>query len=275
MPRLSSLGTRWLGVGLASALAVLTIGLAVTGRLSLYINPESAWFAVGMSVIVLIGAIASFALPLGAENDHGHDHGDAAPARHTDAESGHGAADDHDHDAAPARGHARHPVALAGTVVAGVIASAVVVGALALPPSSLSPQFASTSASTTPVLFGGRDVVTLASTGDTATFGVGEWATVFATATDPASFDGDAVTLTGFVSPGDAGAGFLLSRFVITHCVIDAQLAAVPIAWGGTAAPEGEWATVTGTVRSDSDGRLHIAADSVETVPEPEDPYEY
>ncbi|MEO2119460.1 MAG: DUF1980 domain-containing protein, partial [Microbacterium sp.] len=69
--------------------------------------------------------------------------------------------------------------------------------------------------------------------------------------------------------------GFLLSRFVITHCVIDAQLAAVPIAWGGTAAPEGEWATVTGTVRSDSDGRLHIAADSVETVPEPEDPYEY
>ena len=256
MPRIGPLGTRWLGVGLASALAVLTIGLAVTGRLSLYINPESAWFAVGMSVIVLIGAIASFALPLGAENDHGHDHGEASA---------------HEHDHA----HIRHPVALAGTVVAGVLASAVVVGALALPPSSLSPQFASTSASTTPVLFGGRDVVTLASTGDTATFGVGEWATVFATATDPASFDGDAVTLTGFVSPGDAGAGFLLSRFVITHCVIDAQLAAVPIAWGGTAAPEGEWATVTGTVRSDSDGRLHIAADSVETVPEPEDPYEY
>lgn len=256
MPRIGSLGTRWLGVGLASALAVLTIGLAVTGRLSLYINPESAWFAVGMSVIVLIGAVASFALPLGAEDDHGHDHGDVSAHEHGHA-------------------HVRHPVALAGTVVAGVLASAVVVGALALPPSSLSPQFASTSTSTTPVLFGGRDVVTLASTGDTATFGVGEWATVFATATDPASFDGDAVTLTGFVAPGDAGSGFLLSRFVITHCVIDAQLAAVPIAWGGTAAPEGEWATVTGTVRSDSDGRLHIAAESVEAVPEPEDPYEY
>lgn len=228
----------------------------MTGRLSLYINPESAWFAVGMSVIVLIGAVASFALPLGAEDDHGHDHGDASAHEHGHA-------------------HTRHPVALAGTVVAGVLASAVVVGALALPPSSLSPQFASTSTSTTPVLFGGRDVVTLASTGDTATFGVGEWATVFATATDPASFDGDAVTLTGFVAPGGAGTGFLLSRFVITHCVIDAQLAAVPIAWGGTAAPEGEWATVTGTVRSDSDGRLHIAAESVEAVPEPEDPYEY
>lgn len=273
MPKLSSLGTRWLGVGLAAVLAVLTLGLAVTGRLSLYINPDSAWFAIGMSVLVLIGAVASFALPLGAEEDHGHDHGDAAPSQPADAESGHGATDGPEQR--HARAHARHPVALAGTAVAGVLASAVVVGALALPPSSLSPQFASASTSTTPVLFGGRDVVTLASTGDTATFGVGEWATVFATATDPASFDGDAVTLTGFVAPGDADAGFLLSRFVITHCVIDAQLAAVPISWGGTAAPEGEWATVTGTVRSDSDGRLHIAAESVQAVPEPEDPYEY
>jgi len=272
LPRLGSLGTRWLGVGLASALAVLTVGLAVTGRLSLYINPESAWFAVGMSVIVLIGAVASFALPLGAEEDHGHDHEDAGAARHTDADHGRASMETEE---GHAHAHARHPVALAGTVIAGVLASAVVIGALALPPSSLSPQFASTSTSTTPVLFGGRDVVTLASTGDTATFGVGEWATVFATATDPASFDGDAVTLTGFVAPGDAGTGFLLSRFVITHCVIDAQLAAVPISWGGTAAPEGEWATVTGTVRSDSAGRLHIAAESVEAVPEPEDPYEY
>lgn len=271
MPRIGSLGTRWLGVGLAAALAVLTLGLAVTGRLSLYINPESAWFAIGMSVIVLIGAVASFVLPLGAEDDHGHDHGDAAPVRHTDAGHGPAATSRDEHSGA----HARHPVALAGTVVAGALATAVVVIALALPPSSLSPQFASSSTSTTPVLFGGQDVVTLASTGDTATFGVGEWATVFATATDPASFDGDAVTLTGFVSTGDAGASFLLSRFVITHCVIDAQLAAVPITWVGTAAPEGEWATVTGTVRSDSDGRLHIVAESVEAVPEPEDPYEY
>ncbi len=271
MPRIGSLGTRWLGVGLAAVLAVLTLGLAVTGRLSLYINPDSAWFAIGMSVVVVIGAIASFTLPLGAEQDHGHNHGDAPSSPHPDAD--HGATTTR--RAAHSDAHTRHPVALAGTVVAGVLASAVVLVALALAPSSLSPQFASTSTSTAPVLFGGRDVVTLASTGDTAEFGVGEWATVFATATDPASFDGDAVTLTGFVSTGDAGASFLLSRFVITHCVIDAQLAAVPISWGGTAAPDGEWATVTGTVRSDSDGRLHIAAESVETVPEPEDPYEY
>ena len=77
-----SAGTRWLGVGLASCLAVITLGLALTGRLGLYLNPDSAWFAVGMAVLLLIGAVASFALPLGAETDHGHDHGETAPAQH-------------------------------------------------------------------------------------------------------------------------------------------------------------------------------------------------
>lgn len=77
--RWNAIGTRWLGVGLASIICVVTITLAVTGRLSLYVNPDGAWFTVGMAVLGLIGAVASFALPLGAEADHGHDHG-SAPA---------------------------------------------------------------------------------------------------------------------------------------------------------------------------------------------------
>lgn len=267
MPRFGSLATRWLGAGLASALAVLTLGLAVTGRLSLYINPESAWFAIGMAILVLVGSAASFLLPLGAEADHGHDHAAAA---------GEHAAGEHDGHATDAgHGGGRHPWGVAATAVGGVLASAVVLLALALAPASLSPQFASAAGGTTPVLFGGRDVVTLASSGDTSDFGIGEWATVFATATDPASFDGDPVTLTGFVSSEQGGDTFLLSRFVITHCVIDAQLAAVPVAWNGVEAAEGEWSTITGTIRSDADGRLRVEAETVQTVPEPEDPYEY
>ncbi len=73
------------GVGLASVLAVVTLGLALTGRLGLYINPDSTWFAVSMAVVVLVGAALSFALPLGAEADHGHDHGDAHAHDHGDA----------------------------------------------------------------------------------------------------------------------------------------------------------------------------------------------
>lgn len=246
-------GVRWLGVGLAAILAVVTISLAVTGRLGLYINPDSTWFAVSMAVVALVGTVASFALPLGAESDHGHDH--PGP--------------DEDHD----QGHPASPLGIAATVAGGVAASGVVVLTLVLPPASLSAELAmSRDVGATP-LFAGADAVTLASTGDTSSFGVGEWATVFATATDPDAFDGDPIELTGFVTPGEDGA-FDLTRLVITHCVIDAQPASIPVS-GESAPATGEWVTVTGTVRSTSDGRLQIDADSVERIDEPKDPYEY
>ncbi len=251
MRRAEWIGTRWLGVGLAAVLAVVTISLAVTGRLALYINPDSTWFAVSMAVVALAGAVASFALPLGAEADHGHDHG----------------AEDHGHD------HARHPAAAAATVVGGVAASGVVVLTLVLPPASLSAELAMSRDVGAPPLFAGADVVTLAATGDTSSFGVGEWAAVFATATDPDAFDGDPIELTGFVTLGEDGA-FDLTRLVITHCVIDAQPASIPVA-GQDIPDTGQWVTVTGTVSSTSDGRLEIDAESVEHVDEPEDPYEY
>ena len=279
MRRAEWIGTRWLGVGLAAILAVVTISLAVTGRLGLYINPDSTWFAVSMAVVALVGAIASFALPLGAEAehgaDHGHDHG------HDHGADGAGDApllaplDRRPDDAgdAHAHGHRSHPLAVAATVAGGVAASGVVVLTLVLPPASLSAELAmSRDVGATP-LFAGADAVTLAATGDTSSFGVGEWATVFATATDPDAFDGDPIELTGFVTPGEGGE-FDLTRLVITHCVIDAQPATIPVA-GGPIPATGPGVTVTGTVRASSDGRLEIDAATVEEIDEPEDPYEY
>lgn len=286
-------GTRWLGVGLASVLAVVTLSLAITGRLGLYINPDSTWFAVSMAVLVLVGAVASFALPLGAEADHGHDHGDGH-GHGDDGEHDHGDDDgQHEHEGAgvssrfavpewrgtgrvegrSTTGDARHPAAVVATVTGGVVASGVVVLALVLPPASLSAELAmSRDVGATP-LFGGADTIQLASTGDTGSFGVGEWATAFATATNPDAFDGDTVELTGFVTPGEDGE-FDLTRLVITHCVIDAQPASLPIA-AEDVPDTGQWVTVTGTVRSTSDGRLVVDATTVEPIPEPEDPYEY
>lgn len=264
------MATRWLGVGLASALAVLTLGLAVTGRLSLYINPDSAWFAVSMSVLVLVGAAASFLLPLGAEADHGHDHGES------EVDAGRHRADQHEHTD-PVDGRrpaASHPLALIATATGGTLATAIVLVALVVPPASLSTELAAARGTTTPVLFAGADLVTLAASADTSTFGVGDWSTVFATSTNPAAFDGDAVALTGFVTAEEAD-GFQLARFVITHCVIDAQPAAIPVAWDGAIPDAGSWVSITGTVRADSDGRLRVVADTVDEVTEPADPYEY
>ncbi len=266
-------------------LAVVTLGLAVTGRIGLYLNPESSWFAVGMAVFVLVGAAASFALPLGAEAEHGHDHGDEHDRSLSDDAGGDG-------DEAPivtrrGRGAAARFVSPAArsttggarlgtiaTVTGGAIASAVVLLALVTPPASLSAELAMQRDIGAPPLFGGSDTVSLAATGDTASFGVGEWATVFATSTNPEAFDGDPVTLTGFVTPAD-GDGFQLTRLVITHCVIDAQPASLPIDAPPPPPETGQWVTVTGTIRASSDGTLTIDAATVEAIDEPEDPYEY
>ncbi|WP_438354895.1 TIGR03943 family putative permease subunit [Microbacterium sp. CJ88] len=274
------MGTRWLGVGLAAALAAVTLGLTLTGRLALYTNPESSWFIVGMAVVVLIGTVASFALPLGAEADHGHDHGTAADphpdaqpvdaARHGHDRSMHSAtAADHDHHPAPSR------LGLAAAISGGAVASVAVLSILVLPPASLSAQLAISRDVGAPPLFAGQDVVALASTGDTSTFGIGTWAAVFATATNPDAFDGDAVTLTGFVTPGDGADVFKLTRLVITHCVIDAQPASLPVQVAGPVPATGGWVTVTGTVRSTSAGALEVSAQSVQPIDEPKDPYEY
>lgn len=270
---LGRFGTRLLGVGLASGLAATTIALALTDQLALYINPSSSVFAVSMSVLVLVGAAASFALPLGAEADHGHDHG------HADAD-GHGHADaaDHGHDADGHPVAARPLAALGGAaiVTGGVLATGIVAAIVLVPPATLSAELAMSRDTGAPPLFQGADTVALAATGDTASFGVGEWASVFATATNPEAFDGDEVTLTGFVTPEDGGFG--LTRLVITHCVIDAQPASVPIALAGSASgggqETGQWVTVTGTIR-DVDGRLQVEASSVAAIDEPRDPYEY
>ncbi|MDT3345128.1 TIGR03943 family putative permease subunit [Microbacterium aquilitoris] len=252
---------RMLGVGAVASIAALTIALAVTGRLGLYINPESSWFAVSMAVLALVGSVLSFLLPLGAAEDHGHDHGDAPAAD---------AAHDHDHhDHAPRT--SRQLVGTAATVAGGVLALGVATTMLVVPPATLSAELAASRNTGAPPLFQGSDTVALAITGDTASFGIGDWASVFATATDPEVFDGTEISLTGFVAPGEGG--FDLTRLIITHCVIDAQPASLPVT-ADDIPDDGQWVTVTGTIR-DVNGQLQVAAATVKPIAEPKDPYEF
>lgn len=244
-------------MGLAACLAAVTVVLALTGRLALYINPDAAWFAILMAIVALVGTLLSFALPLGAEAEHGHDHG-------TDDVHDHGT---HGEDAAA-------PIARAAVAAGGVLASGLVLGMLVLPPASLSAELAASRDTGAPPLFSGSDTIELATTGDTASFGVGDWASVFATATNPDAFEGDSVTLTGFVSSTGSD-GFSLTRLVITHCVIDAQTASITVASDAAGLGTGQWVTIDGTVRTDDDGRLEILASQVSAVDEPSDPYEY
>lgn len=245
---MTRVGTRWLGVGLTAAVAALTLVLAATGRLDLFINPAQTPFAVVMAALALAGAVWSFALPLGAEDDHGHDH------------------DDHAHASSV------RPAARAAAVAGGVVASVVVGASILLPPQSLSVELAMERDTGTAPLFGGADEVTFAASVDTDSFGVGGWAAAFARSTDPDTFDGSPVTLTGFVTPGEDG--MRLGRLVITHCVIDAQPAYVPVSTDETF-ETGQWVELTGSVTATSDGALTVTADDITPVAEPDDPYEY
>lgn len=251
--RARALGTRWLGIGLAAVISVVTLGLGLTGRLNLYISPESVWFTCAAAVVTLVGAIWSCTLPLGEEGDHGHDHGAAHEA---------------DAEASP-----RRSLALAGTVTGGVVASGVVIASLVLPPASLSVELAMSRVGEQTALFAGADDITLG-VADTGTFGVGDWASVFATATNTAAYDGKTVTLTGFVTPTDAD-GVNLTRLVITHCVIDAQPATLPVTIDAGDFDTGQWVEVEGTVKADADGSLHVEPTTVTAIDEPSDPYEY
>lgn len=263
--RAQALSTRWLGAGLAAALAVATLALAATGRLTLYISPETVWFAVAAAIATLVGVVWSCALPLGAEQEHGHDHGGAA----------------HGHDHAGEHAHprpARRVVGVVAGATGGVIATGVVAGALLLPPASLSVDMAMQRAPVGNVLFAGVDNVALGANTDTSTFGIGGWASVFATGSRPEKYDGASVTLTGFLTPsGKAADQAHLTRMVISHCVLDAQPASVPVqitGWQGQYAV-GDWVQVKGTVRASAEGKLSIVPVSVTKIPEPKDPYEH
>ena len=277
--RAQALGTRWLGAGLAAALAVATLALAATGRLTLYISPETVWFAVAAAVATLIGVVWSCALPLGAEQEHGHDHGGAGHgSAHEHGRSGHDHAGEHGHDHAGPRPTARRVVGAVAGATGGVIATGVVAGALLLPPASLSVDMAMQRAPMGNVLFAGADNVALGANTDTSTFGIGGWASVFATGSRPEKYDGSSVTLTGFLTPsGSAKDQAHLTRMVISHCVLDAQPASVPVqitGWQGQYAV-GDWVQVRGTVRASADGKLSIVPASVSKIPEPKDPYEH
>lgn len=110
-------------------ISVVTLGLGLTGRLNLYISPESVWFACAAAVVTLAGAIWSCTLPLGEEGDHGHDHGPAAAV-----------VDDTEGREVPAS--SRRTLGAVAAVTGGVIASGVVVAGLILPPASLSVELA-------------------------------------------------------------------------------------------------------------------------------------
>ncbi len=108
-----------------------------------------------------------------------------------------------------------------------------------------------------------------------------DWIRVINAASDPNIIKGERANVIGFVyQDSRLGNGqFLVGRFTITCCVADALAIGMGVKWkDAQALPANSWVQVKGTVESSTvDGqRLPlILAESVESVPEPTDPYLY
>lgn len=272
-------GSRWLGAGLILVMSVCALWLAVTGQLAIYVNPGNTPFIVTMSAIAIVASVAVLARPRSApEHEHGlaHEHPHARDLLHeidgsTSALAG---------DPRPARR------VLSGVLGAATAAFCVAfaVAFLVLPPRALSASVAqirdvnSAGLLTKPV----DQTVQLAADADYSTYGLREWAALLRQSTHPESLIATPFTGIGFITASsESDDSFVLTRFVVSHCAIDAQPVGVTVYSPGWTDrfDVGSWVTVDGAFAIAPDASagspVSVAPTSVESTPEPDVPYEY
>jgi putative membrane protein len=239
---------RWRGIALASVAVVVTVWLALTGQLILYIHPRYVLFTVIMAALALMLIVASFL---------------RTP---------------HDHDDPPTR--LQKSLTIVGAAAALVIALAMVV----VPPATLSSATALQRDIGGAAV--GSDTTTLnaASTASNASFAkftVLDWSSLLRQSSDPAFYAGKPVDVTGFVTadPDDPDNVFFVSRFVITCCAVDAQPVGVPVYlpdWKQKFA-EDKWVRVKGAFAADpstkSAQQLALLPTATTVVAKPTQPY--
>lgn len=236
------------GLGLSLALAVATLALAATGRLDLYLHPRTTAFAVLMALVALAAGVAAW----GRADEHdGHEHAD------------------HEH-AAPSRGRA-----VLGAALAVLVAAALLV----LPPRTLS---ATTAGDRVDDAFGFGDSGLTLDGADPSTFTVKDWAELIRSGTPLEALQAQEPTILGFVMADPRHEDrFLLARYFVTCCAVDARPMGVTVVSPGwrDEHPEGAWLEVTGRFApgggGEGDPRAVLEPTAIAAVPEPEEPYVY
>ena len=242
---------KWQGLALIAALASSTLWLGATGQLELYIAPRHVLFATTMSVIGLVAALGS-ALRL--------------------------TVDHHAAQLSPWSSRLAAAASATALIAAGTL--------LVLPPATLTSATATQrDINSTAIGDGGTALTDAAgaSSAAFANFSILDWASLLKQTSDAGFYDGKAVAAVGFISedPEDPENMFYVSRFLITHCAIDAQPVGVPVYlenWKSTFA-EDQWIEASGafvTNRSqESSQPLVLLPDDITGIDQPADPYLY
>lgn len=191
----------WRGVIAIAVLATVSLWLAWAGMLGFYIHPRYNLFTTSMALVAMVLLVIAVTTR-------------SPSARH-----------DHDHEPIrPRRGRPLEGVSLA--VVLGLVLAAVV-----LPPATLSSATAENRSSNEVDALGGATIPE----GDVgaeifATLTVRDWASLLSQNQNPSFYRGKQVNTVGIVSSSDSSDDvFLLTRFVVTCCAVDAQPVSIPV----------------------------------------------
>jgi uncharacterized repeat protein (TIGR03943 family) len=240
---------RWRGIALAAVAVVVTLWLALTNKLSLYINPNYIVFTAIMAVVALALLIASFVVK------HGHSH-DEVPTR------------------------TQKVVTIVGAVLTLLLAVAMVV----VPPAPLTSATALQRDVNSTTVGASSQSVAATSSASNATFEkftVVDWAALLQQTSEPSFYQGKPANVVGFVTSDstDPANLFYVTRFVITCCAVDAQPVGVPVYlpnWKQKY-PEDKWVQVSGGFEVDpskkSSEKIALIPSAIKIIATPSQPY--
>lgn len=242
---------RWRGLVIIGTMAAITLWLAFSGQLVLYIHPRYIVFTVIMAGVAVVLAV----LAVITRRDH-----------------------DDEHDEPPSR--RERMLGLTAAAIAGVFT----LGMVVIPPATLSTATAQQREINATASDDAQQLAAaLAADADVvATFTVREWSTVLRQTSDLAFFDGKPATaLLGFITPEpeDPDNMFYVSRFAVTCCAVDAQPLGVPVylpGWQSEFEPD-TWVEVSGPFHSNpsqlSSHAVVVLPQQIKAVDQPREPY--
>ena len=237
----------WRGVFAIGVLTVVTMWLGFQGMLGFYIHPRYNVFTLVMAAIGVVLMAIALAVPQTGHSHAGHRH---------------------------ARGHS-----LMEWLSLSLVAVVVLI-ALILPPTTLSNYTAENRSFGTVATSPAADAIDIDST--TSGFEnltVRDWASLLIQTQDPTFFRGKPFSALGTMTESGDPDVFLLTRFVVTCCAVDAQPVSVPVyfpGWQDEFALD-SWVTVEGGFQVfpevDVSGNLVVVSSGIVLEEVPREPY--
>jgi putative membrane protein len=196
----------WRGVVAIAVLAVVSLWLGAEGRLGFYIHPRYNLFTVAMASIAIVLLVIAVVTKRAGDHDHDHSHSEGR------------------------RGPRQRRLARGETASLGFVV-AVVAAVLVLPPATLSSATADNRSSNAVEALGtpeGLDGGAGLEIYETLT--VRDWASLLSQNQNPSYYRGKPVNTVGIVTSSEGSPDvFLLTRFVVTCCAVDAQPVSIPV----------------------------------------------